>query len=506
MSTPFPVVSVLLLAVVALVEIGRRWVLRKYGQLPLIGSKLGEALPAGVPKPFDTVVVIGGSLAGLMTAGTLSPLAKKVVIMERHKNPGIVDDFEDRDQVASFAPQGRQIHVYQVRGFEVMNKVFPNLGKDYAAAGMLPLDIRRQAYWDSIGGVRPHCPIGGAMTYLGRREVIEACARNRVMKLENVEFVWESTVTGLINEGDVIKGVTLKKEKGAEENFSADLVIDCGGQTTQSPLWLKKCGFPVETYEILLRLQYLSGEFLFRKTSESELTKRIIHYYQGVLPERTLAFLMLRLSEPDEEGNLKYLVTCQAIGGDTKFDQPYTWENLEEFVSERLPVCKELEYQSTIMPFNEFKKRGSKWNQFEKTGIKNFIALGDSAISFNPVYGQGISTAAESIVLFNHCLRTMGNSPQLAPTFQAKLKDAMTVPWIISTMNELQFAESKHSSLARGISWLGGLLMRELLKATKVDMWLLDRFYATMGMEEGYFTDMLSPSFAARVMFPQTSK
>jgi 2-polyprenyl-6-methoxyphenol hydroxylase-like FAD-dependent oxidoreductase len=210
---------------------------------------------------------------------------------------------------------------------------------------------------------------------------------------------------------------------------------------------------------------------------------------------------MQKLTEVDADGYTDYIVTLVAQGG-VKFEPPFTWQSVEQNLKDHLQIMEDLEYHSTIVPFSEFKKRGSKWNKFAQTNVKGFVALGDSAVSFNPVYGQGISTAAEAVLVLDHTVRTE-NSKDVAPVFQRRLSDVLTFPWLLSTMNDLQFAESKHSDIARFLSWVGGNVLRKLLKVKAKDDWLLVNFYAAMAMKEGYLQTMMSPEFGFHVLFPQ---
>jgi len=122
-------------------------------------------------------------------------------------------------------------------------------------------------------------------------------------------------------------------------------------------------------------------------------------------------------------------------------------------------------------------------------------------VSFNPVYGQGMSTAAESVVLLNNLVRTLGPDSSLGPVFQNKVKDLLTLPWFFSTVNDLQYAESKHSAFANFVSVVGGKFLLLILKATLTDTYVLDEFLKVVGMEEGYIETLLSPKFNFRVIF-----
>jgi 2-polyprenyl-6-methoxyphenol hydroxylase-like FAD-dependent oxidoreductase len=264
---------------------------------------------------------------------------------------------------------------------------------------------------------------------------------------------------------------------------------------------LKKCGIKVEPFEILSKLTYVTGEIRFKRTENPDKPADIMNYYQAVLPERANAYILLRIKNRDENDLEDYIVTMTAqLGKD--FHEPLTWEEYEETFKEKLPLAKDLEFHSYLAPMKDYKKRGSRWNKFENCGVKGFVALGDSLVSFNPVYGQGISTAAESVLLLNNLIRTLGPDSSLAPVFQSKIKDVLAFPWFISTINDLHFAESKHSEFAKFMSVLGGKFFRVLLRATLTETYVMNLFVKTIGMEEGYIETLFDPEFNYRLLFP----
>ncbi len=67
-------------------------------------------------------VVIGGSMAGLLAARVLSDRFERVTVVERDRYP---EGFENRKGV----PQARHAHALLPRGFMIMARLFPGLGR-----------------------------------------------------------------------------------------------------------------------------------------------------------------------------------------------------------------------------------------------------------------------------------------------------------------------------------------------------------------------------------------
>jgi len=87
-----------------------------------------------------------------------------------------------------------------------------------------------------------------------------------------------------------------------------------------------------------------------------------------------------------------------------------------------------------------------------------YLVLGDAVCSFNPVYGQGMTVAAQEAVLLQQCLE--GGSAGLARRFFAAAKAAIDVPWDIAVGNDLRHpkVQGPRSAKVRFINWYIGKL------------------------------------------------
>ena len=71
--------------------------------------------------------------------------------------------------------------------------------------------------------------------------------------------------------------------------------------------------------------------------------------------------------------------------------------------------------------------------------------LGDAACTFNPVYGQGMTTAAIETVLLDTLLaryRKTGDFTGLAPEFQRRLARSNSTPWMLATGEDLRYSKT----------------------------------------------------------------
>ena len=78
-----------------------------------------------------------------------------------------------------------------------------------------------------------------------------------------------------------------------------------------------------------------------------------------------------------------------------------------------------------------------RYEQLEKFP-DGFLVLGDAACSFNPVYGQGMTVAAQEALVLSEHLRNGMPEPLV---FQKDIAGVIEVPWQISAGGDLGFPE-----------------------------------------------------------------
>ena len=186
-------------------------------------------------------VVIGGSMAGLMTARVLADHFDAVTVLER-------DHVDDRPALHQSIPQGSHLHGLLLGGQQVMASLYPGfikkletLGAERCRAGTgVVFYLPTGKAFSMTGTVQEPRDLGFDIT-CHSRELLEYCVRHCTLRQANITFAGESTVHGLVYADGRVRGVHYTKA-GETQCLAADFVVDAGGRRSQTPRWLTALG------------------------------------------------------------------------------------------------------------------------------------------------------------------------------------------------------------------------------------------------------------------------
>src|SRR5262249_17837786 len=88
---------------------------------------------------------------------------------------------------------------------------------------------------------------------------------------------------------------------------------------------------------------------------------------------------------------------------------------------------------------------------------ERLLVAGDAACAFNPVYGQGMTTAALGAEVLDQCLqdcRPAGDLTGLAGRFQKALAKSNAVPWTLSTSEDYRIPGPEGAPPGRAVRLL----------------------------------------------------
>ncbi|MBV9126363.1 MAG: hypothetical protein JO112_23690, partial [Planctomycetes bacterium] len=213
--------------------------------------------------------------------------------------------------------------------------------------------------------------------------------------------------------------------------LEADLVVDASGRGSRAPQWLKALGYtPPEDTVVNAFLGYASRVYQSPPNPPAE-WKTLYLQSKPPVGKRT------GLIAPVEGG--RWMVTLSGRGGDypptdeagfLDFARSLPSSMLYEAIRQAEPLSPIAGYRATENRLRHF-ERLARWPE-------GFVVLGDAACAFNPVYGQGMTTAALGAVTLDQCLRSQPAGPArvhdgLARRFQRQLAAVNVTPWLLAT-------------------------------------------------------------------------
>lgn len=434
----------------------------------------------------DHAIVIGGSMAGLMATRVLSDYFTRVTMIER-------DKFNDAPEARKGQPQARHLHGLLAAGLDTMTHYFPDLKAGLIAEGALIDDMGEMTRWYAFGGYRMQykCGMDGALM---SRPLLEWQIRKRVLALPNVEVRDECSVMRLITTGEpkTVTGIEIddRSQPGQRETLNADLVVDATGRGSSSPKWLEEMGYaaPSET-EIKINVGYATR--IYRRTP-NDLSNATLLMITPEAPHDKRGAFMFPI-----EGD-RWIVTA----GGWVSDYPPTDEAgfLEFLRSLAAPdiynVISRAEPLSEIMPYRfpaNLRRHYEKLTSFP-TG---YLVMGDAICSFNPIYGQGMTSAALQAAALDGVLQKQPTGGDLARSFFKEAAKVVDIPWQLTVGEDFRYPETVGPK-APETDFINGYVAR-VHRATHNDPVVYGAFLQVMNLKKGP-ASLLHPKIVWRVL------
>ncbi|KAK0215033.1 hypothetical protein IW262DRAFT_1300269 [Armillaria fumosa] len=443
-----PITSIVIFAVYCVGSLLWRYLrhahLRKQTCIPDL-ERLGLSRSAD-QKIHGTAVICGGSLAGLFAARVCHDHFDEVVIVE----PEVWVDRPDAQRHDAWNQENTRSRIMQYESlhgpiqrfaFMALCNLFTDFTKECEASNILvgPAD-----YPFSIWGrwsKKPYDQYNGILppTMTASRRGFETLLRRLVLggRHKNIRQVI-GTVTGVSRSAsnpDYLDRVTIRTTTGARE-IDAALVVDCTGPASFGMKWLRREGYgQSETYP--------SGKIPFdelkiaydQKIVYSTLKFRVPPELGNRLPGLPASFencglIYACLTDPvldcraitlqRIEGNLLHI--CCAVFGASEL--PQTLEEIKKYTQSmvvRVPippwvfqVLDMLEEVEDTMTCSQVPFAGASYIRFDKAVNlpPNWIAIGDSVMKVNPLFGQGIAKALMGATCLNTLLQKRNAIPK----------------------------------------------------------------------------------------------
>ncbi|GAB3258017.1 FAD-dependent oxidoreductase [Nocardioides dilutus] len=378
-------------------------------------------------RRYHQVVVAGGSVAGLAAAAAAAPYADEVCVVERHAEPGAESA---SIEPASIVPQGGLPHVLLAGGAAALEGLVPGiLGELFEGGAVGDLTGPRPCHWWAFGAVRDHLPDLGAEVPMASRALVETTLRRRVAALPNVTLR-NATATGLtLADGGVLGLET------AGGMLPADLVVDATGRAARGAEWLARCGVRVPTRErVSVDVSYTAvdverdpddlGGGLFAVVQNDAACSRIgvALPAEGDRWQIVLGGYFGAVAEPSYDGMVAFAESLPDPAIATLVRKRW----VSEVRRHRFPASERTRWDRAPLPAGH-------------------LVVGDAVASFNPIYGQGMSSAIQQAEALATLLQQGRDRRELTRRHARAARAVADVPWRIATGADFLYAETQGS-------------------------------------------------------------
>lgn len=418
-------------------------------------------------------IVLGASMGGLLAARVLSEHFVQVTVLDRDRLPS-------EPAPRRGVPQSNHGHTIWTGGSEIIGELFPGLLDELVAAGTPTIDDDYSQMYFVLNeqhiNTNAMDPAHAATMYTPSRGLLEHLVRQSVAKESNVDIQDGVTVTGLLTEDGNVSGVTI--DAGSR---TADLVVDCMGRAARTPAWLESMGYdrPPETTADV-DVAYSTSLIRLRPGTLHE--KLVFISPTAGCPRAMLLF-------QHEQDTCE--VVALGIGG---VKPPTDRDEFLDYLAAFAPahIVEALRESEQLAAIHAHRFHQARWRRYDK--MRRFpdglLAFGDAVCSFNPAWGQGMTTAAKQALCLREALES--GLDNLAPRVHRSVARTLRPVWTFNAESDRIILGIEHGEPSV-LDRITAASMNRFFRAASQDGQLAQRLLRVVGMLESP-THFLAPS------------
>ena len=447
---------------------------------------------------YSHAVVIGGSIAGMTAARMLADHFAQVTVVERDVAP---------DPVAfrKGAPQTRHPHALLGEGQRLLEKMFPGVVQELHAKGAIPANFGNElGFYINGNWCQPYkSPI---VTTMCSRPLLDNAIYRRLSAMPNVKILHNQEMLGLVldSKKERVIGVRLRQrgEPGAEaQEMPATLVVDASGRDSHAPEWLEEWGYtaPAET-TVNAFVGYTTR--IYRTPAHYTNDWKAL-YIMAMAPHTPRGAVILPM-----EGD-RWHVCLVGVGGDYP---PSDEAGFDAFINS-LPspaIAEALRDAEPLTAPYGYRRAENRMRYYEKLPryVDGFVVTGDAVYAFNPIYGQGMSTAAIASQTLDACLQEQrrrhgaATLDGLARRFQKKLAGVTAGPWAMATGQDIRWPTTEGGQQPDPVTRMIQRYLDKVLEVAPHNPTVAEAFFQVQNMLKGP-ESLLHPQILWQVLKPQ---
>ncbi|MFF8595019.1 NAD(P)/FAD-dependent oxidoreductase [Streptomyces sp. NPDC015220] len=359
-----------------------------------------------------TAVVIGASAAGLFAAAALTEFAD-VTVVER-------DVLPDRVESRRGVPQARHAHLVWSGGVRAFDELLPGVVGDVVANGGRLVHIMgdmvsrapNEVWFRRFLSTRHR-------NLVSSRDLLDFVLRDRVLAHERVTLRQGTTALGPTGDAGRVTGLRVRAG-GDELTLAADLVVDASGRGSRSPQWLQALGLPrVPERKVDAGVTYATR--LHRapgSTAGIDFPLVNVQANPAKAPGRGGIILPI-------EGD-RWIVTLAGTRGAEPTGDPDAFVDFALGLDDPVigTLLKDAEPLEDVA-ISRSTANHRRYYEKMKHWPEGFVVVGDAVAAYNPVYGHGLTVAAQCALALRDVLRTTAVT---APGTARRLQRAASRP------------------------------------------------------------------------------
>jgi 2-polyprenyl-6-methoxyphenol hydroxylase-like FAD-dependent oxidoreductase len=361
-------------------------------------------------------IVVGAGLSGLAAAAALAERVDDVLIVDR-------DTLADATAVRRGVPQGGQLHNVLSAAQRDLDRVMPGFCSALEAAGGSRIRVSTDTYVFELGIRMPERDLG-LVLMSAPRPLIESTARKLVQRRSNVTLLEQTAATGLQVSRGLATGIELVGPQGRSV-ADADLLIDATGTGTPFPKWLGQLGLqlPLESRKVN---QWFSS-LLVRPAAD--------------LPSAHKAWLIFP-TPPGTRGGLASTVGTDllyiSLNGSANDEPPRSYDECLRYAAtlDDPTLAGVLSATEPLSKPTVFRRHVACWHHYESVPAlpSGLLPIGDAYATLNPLYGQGMSVAAQQAAGLLNAVSVSRSPDELASSYFASATSAIHAAWKLAEL------------------------------------------------------------------------